>query len=484
MDHLSSSELVKNEDSSKLEDFGRSFVHSALENPVNGLRQVCNQTGLLNLPEFKIVNDSKPTIASDAGAIAGSVASFSLLAAGGNRLMGGLGGEGIGGSVLRAGITGAVFDGVLKPSAENSPNFWADRGKSALIGAGTFAGMAAGSAGLDKTGLFAVPEARSLQGSIAYGALSGIAGGLAHAQAEALVNDGHLFASPKAYLSDSLSYSAFGAGFGAVGYGAEKMSAYMNNRVIELKSEDTSVRMKLDRSGEVAQVETILPSVNTPGAEVRVTNSKMTDGNWSSSAKARFEGDRGFWMDANSYSVSQVNRLPSGELRLLDTEGNVRAFSESGEYGKYLLGQKLLGEKFDYKDVYGNTTIVNNSQLNKFDEQGKLIEFKDWNTKSLNYFRYDRNGDLSHFSTWREGGKSVDLSKLNGEWRGSLSTVIGVSESGVNSSSTSGADMFKWKGEIKPIGTNTFQLSPENGKPFNFKSGDATTALENALRTP
>ncbi|MBX9724536.1 MAG: hypothetical protein K2X81_24225, partial [Candidatus Obscuribacterales bacterium] len=411
MDRLSTSSLLSSEDSSinsSVADFGRSFVHESVENPVNGLRQICNQTKLVNLPEFDIVKDTKPSLSSEAGAIAGNVALFSALSAGGNRVMGNLGGDGFRGSVLRAGIIGGVMDGALKPTLENSPTFMQDRIKGTMIGAATFAGMAAAGAGLDKTGYFAVPEARSLQGSIAYGAISGVGGGLAHAQAEAMFKEGHLLAAPQAYLKDSLSMGAFGGAFGAVGYGTERLSATLNKRIVEMKSDDASVRIKLDRNGEVAQVETILPSVNTPNTEVKVTNSKMTDGNWSSTAKARFEGDKMFWVEANPYNISQANRLPSGELRLLETTGQVRAFSPNGEYSKYPLGQKLTGEKFDFVDKYGDRTVVADLHLNKFDHEGRLREVNDWNNKkSLNYFTYDKNGDVKTFSVWREGGNQV-----------------------------------------------------------------------------
>ncbi len=464
-------------------DFGRSFVHASLENPVNGLRQVANQTGLVKLPEFDIVNDAKPSMASSAGDITGGVAMYALLSAGGNRVMGNFGGEGLRGTAIRAGITGAVFDGLLKPSDENSKSFVKDRISSAMVGASTFAGMAATAYGLDKTGFFAVPEARSLGGSIGYGALSGIGGGLAHAQANAMFKDGHLFSKPNNYVNDSLSFAAFGAAFCALGYGTEKIMSSVNKRVIELKSDDASVRYKLDRNGEVAQVETIVPSTNTYGADVRVVNSRMTDGSWSGRASARFGKGESFWSEAVPYQVSQVNRLPNGEMRILGTDGDIRAFNTKGEFSRYSVGQRVVGEKFDFQSGDGSRYVADMSQVRKYDESGRLGEFKDWNTKSLNSLGYDNEGNVSNVRTWRAGGMAVEMRKDGNSWRVSLSTVNAADESGIVGSTYKGDDMFNWRGQVKVLDNEALQFTPEGGKGMVFKPGEHTESLGSMLRS-
>lgn len=488
MDRLSTSSLISSDVSSEqsnlasqFADFGRSVVHASVENPVNGVRQVVNQTGLVKLPEFDIVKDAKPSLASTAGDITGSVATFALLSAGGNRLMGNLGGKGLGGSMIRAGITGAVFDGLLKPSDENSKSFVKDRVSSAFVGASTFAGMAASAYGLDKIGIFAVPEARSLSGSIAYGAISGVGGGLAHAQANAMFKDGHLFAKPQEYGNDTLSFAAFGGAFGALGYGTEKVMSTLGNRVVDVKSDNGSVRLKLDRNGEVAQVETITPAKYTYDSEIKVVNTRMTDGHWVSSSAGRFGHDGPFFMGATSYDLSQVNRLPNGEVRVLSTEGDMRSFKPNGEFSDYPIGRRVEGEKFDYLGPNGRY-VADNSQLRRYDHDGRINEFKDWNTKSLNSISYDKDGNVTYLNTWRQGGQEVNLFKSNNEWRVSTSSVNKFDESGIIGKRTNLSDSFKWNGEVKALPNDAFSIKPTAGNEFIFKPGDSTKALEAMLR--
>src|ERR1700709_865703 len=93
---------------SEVAGFAGGAFHSALENPYNGLVQIANKTTGANMPEMHLVDDKQNGVGFMAGNVLGMAADFFVLNKVGGRVMGNLGGTGLGGSMLRAGLVGGV----------------------------------------------------------------------------------------------------------------------------------------------------------------------------------------------------------------------------------------------------------------------------------------------------------------------------------------------------------------------------------------
>jgi len=220
---LNNDDANKSTKSSEVLDFAQALFHSAVEKPFNGVVQIVNKSTNAGLPELDVVGASRTdSLGTSAGNLAGTLIDYAILSKVAGLAMGNLGGSGLAGNALRAGIVGGVYAGVFTPSDSNSNSFLNDRVTNAGIGAATFASMAAASDGLGKVAGFAVPQFRSLTAYVALGAASGAAGGLAHAESSAILKDRSLVPSPSNLANDIGSYAAFGAAFGALGYAASK----------------------------------------------------------------------------------------------------------------------------------------------------------------------------------------------------------------------------------------------------------------------
>jgi hypothetical protein len=205
-----------------VEDFGKAFVSSSLERPVNGLVQIGNRTvGTDWLPELRIVG--APThkgLATDIGTLAGTAVDYVLL----SKAMGpvynkiGIPKIGLLGDVSRAALSGALLEGVFTPSAGNG-NFFVDRFSNGIAGGAAFGSMSLIGAGLHKTGLFKPTFA----GEVALGASAGFLGGAAYAQVDSLVEKGRP-ASVADTISLGLSYAGTGAVLGGLGRGFQGLS--------------------------------------------------------------------------------------------------------------------------------------------------------------------------------------------------------------------------------------------------------------------
>jgi hypothetical protein len=206
---------------SEVADFGEAVFHSGLENPINGALQVVNHVTGARLPELHLVDSDRvsQSVGGKLGTIVGAAADVYAL----TMATGGLGGAGYLVSAARMGAVGATYAGVLQPSAPDSKNFYADRFTNAAVSGVTFASMGAGAAALDTLGIFAAPAARSFMGSTTYGALSGAVGGAASSEANAVIKQGRVLPTLPDFISNVGSYSAFGAAFGGIGYGVNRL---------------------------------------------------------------------------------------------------------------------------------------------------------------------------------------------------------------------------------------------------------------------
>lgn len=201
-------------------DFAKGLWQGAIQDPANGAVQVVNHIAEMHLPELHLVDEKNSSIGGIAGKIVGQALDFYAL----SLATSGFGGAGYIGSTLKMGSVGAAYAGLLQPTDSNSKHFWSDRGINSAVALGTFAGMGATSAALDSTAVFAAPAARSLVGSLAYGGISGLGAGIAHAEANSLATRRRL-ASSADLLSDSASFALFGTMYGAAGYGYYKLTS-------------------------------------------------------------------------------------------------------------------------------------------------------------------------------------------------------------------------------------------------------------------
>ncbi|MBU6455651.1 MAG: hypothetical protein KGS72_28020, partial [Cyanobacteria bacterium REEB67] len=182
---------------SEVADFGEGLYHGAIESPINGAVQLSNHVIGTKLPELHLVDEER--LSHSGGGILGNIAGTALdvyaLTAATAGVGGALGGSALLSSALRLGAVGAAYTAALQPTDAKSEHFIQDRLTNGAIALGTFATMGGAGALLDSTGLVAVSAARSLSSNLAYGAITGAAGGIAHAESSAILKDGQILPS-------------------------------------------------------------------------------------------------------------------------------------------------------------------------------------------------------------------------------------------------------------------------------------------------
>ena len=331
---LNNDDANKSTKSSEVLDFAQALFHSAVEKPFNGVVQIVNKSTNAGLPELDVVGASRTdSLGTSAGNLAGTLIDYAILSKVAGLAMGNLGGSGLAGNALRAGIVGGVYAGVFTPSDSNSNSFLNDRVTNAGIGAATFASMAAASDGLGKVAGFAVPQFRSLTAYVALGAASGAAGGLAHAESSAILKDRSLVPSPSNLANDIGSYAAFGAAFGALGYAASKFGpenttkdfigtkTYNNGDTAPVKGQLT-----LDADGKPIQFSGELPPADPyAGGRLRFESTKLMNGSWKTTSP-----------DDYIFVIPKITDVQfdakAGTLNLVDAIGDNRLFGNDGVY--------------------------------------------------------------------------------------------------------------------------------------------------------
>lgn len=272
----------------EVEDFERGLVHGGLENPVNGAVQLTNhllrslcpdiQKGI---PELHLV-DAKKADGSTAGKI-GEAVGTTLDFIGLALATGGAGAVGVPAAIVKMGILGAAYGGIFTPTNDTSDHFAKDRLKNAAIDAGTF--MAAGGAAswLSEPGLLMARAGQSLATDVArgslLGAVSGAAGGAAHAEVTAWTK-GMALANSADLLQDTESFALIGGLLGGTG-------AVLNHTTSEAKvvtgQGKISVQQDQDGGDEVMSFEhangTKITAKNLDGdLTVRTWEITMPDG--------------------------------------------------------------------------------------------------------------------------------------------------------------------------------------------------------------
>lgn len=241
---LSLNALVSPDKSSSLAaDFGRSFAHSLVQSPLEGVAQLIDGKAngdtqkavhFINAPEQAKFGTSS-WVAQQAGSGLGAILPVLLVHKGVSGAlsanyeakaglamsehMGALTSkQALAAGALKmteAGLTGAVYSGVLTPAKDND-HFWQQRLHNSAVGGLTFASLSGAGLGLknlsERTAQSMPTLSRFMKNEIAAGALSGLPAGLVAANADSLLS-GKGLATTEQNLQSALTFSLTGAGF-------------------------------------------------------------------------------------------------------------------------------------------------------------------------------------------------------------------------------------------------------------------------------
>jgi len=217
-------------------EFLHSAAYAAVQEPIKGVSQIVDHIAGTKLADSTIANlisapekgsGTADWMAQNLGGAAGMLVPFLLVRGGARGLMGeSLKGTQtaatLGMSLKEAGLTGFIYDSVLKPTDANATgNFWVNRGLSGVSGAATFMTLTGAAYGMGKFSTFAESKAIGtsslvplLRNPIAAGMLSGLPAGLVAAEGSTLVNQHRLATGQE--IGGSIAGMAFVGGvFGA-----------------------------------------------------------------------------------------------------------------------------------------------------------------------------------------------------------------------------------------------------------------------------
>lgn len=435
-----------------IEQFAKGLVHTGIESPINAVLQIGSKAlQSENVPKLEITGaPEKGSFAGMAGSITGAAIDFYLLnkAAAPALEKIGLNGISTGAQVGRMAITGAVYEGVLLESDPNSKNFFTDRLKAGAVGAGTFAVMGATASAVDKLGVFAVPEARTLLGSVTHGVLTGSIAGVARSEINALVKENR-FASGSELLSDTTQYAMFGGVFGSLNYAQNTYANAMRQKrdsrptSFEADRDHKVLDIKRDAEGNVVKAVIERPAYESKFYTVQETLTKMTDGRWENLGRFKGEMRSVRWLIPGV----TVNQAADGTLAILRNGGR--------DYGNYLSlykpnNQGFLNQKFDqagfdpgmvkfsganfaldnkgYREYDGNLL---NKMFQK-DGQGASIQYnKDGSIESVRFDEPATKKVLSFSPEKKGNGWTVSDGEYTYSWNGKISAKIEPGKPGI-----------------------------------------------------
>jgi len=196
-------------------DLLQSSAYTFLQSPIDGVTQIVSKVTGTHLQPLQIISaPSEHNGWTFAGDTLGSVAQF-VLASKGLRL--GLAKAGVMSAaapmtILETTATGAAVD-VLHPVSDSENNFLWAKVRNAGIAAGTFAVMSGTSNLVGQIDFVGRAGRRGIAESIGVNAFSGMMGGMANAELEA-VGHGKLAPDADTLTSRTAQYAAFGALFG------------------------------------------------------------------------------------------------------------------------------------------------------------------------------------------------------------------------------------------------------------------------------
>ena len=371
-----------------------------------------------------------------------------------------LGGAGLAATALRFGAVGAAYTTLLQPTDDKSKHFYQDRLTNGAIAAGTFAAMGGAAVGLDALGSFAVPGARSLAGTLAYGAISGTAGGVAHSEATAILREGKAVPGFYELGKDILTYGAFGMAYSGIGFELNKLMA---NPPQTFTTDKNAAQVTTDAQGNPIKASFNVSSTDQ-STQVQVVSTKMTNGVWSTTAKAD-SGD-----DTIQPVVTDV-KIDGKTLLVKGANGIDRSFTDGGTYQRIDLAQQARDAaraaeyaKYNKTDVQGGVTV--NRSYDQAMQIQMLKATPDGGTDGGNqaWINYGTDGKPSSLSM-SQSGQSISLTKeADASWRVYQNNQV-----------------YKWNGSVNvlpaaPGGTEQIQFVPSGaaaGATFDVKAGIA-----------
>lgn len=247
---------------------------SAVEDPINGLGQVVNKlTSRDLLPELHVTKsvteepefNSAPWYAQNFGAAVGMIPAFLLVRKGVRTAMPA---SGAAASVVESSVSGAVFEGLLRP-VQNDVPFLRARLGNAAIGGLTFGSMDLAGLGISKFGRSAIAEALPIKpndflATTLKAASSGALGGAVNAESASLIHEGRT-ATGKEVWRSAYTFAVIGTGLTAfdAAVGSHKKPLEASDGLLS-RNATGSIRDLLARgnmqivAGKVGEVEALL----------------------------------------------------------------------------------------------------------------------------------------------------------------------------------------------------------------------------------
>ncbi|MFN8553798.1 MAG: hypothetical protein U0103_20180 [Candidatus Obscuribacterales bacterium] len=222
---------TQSKNSNVASDFVQGLYDTAIQQPLDGVRQLLGG-------HVERHDESNSSIAYKAGGMAGFILDFTAL----SRLTGGaadkLMGESAAGifssQAVRSGtkmaLAGGLYGGVFTPSAEDK-SLLQGRLENAAVNGVTFATMGSAGRALEDAKLF---YSNPFVSKIGNNAIAGAAGGLVNTVGNTYFTE-HRMASASELASGAGEFALFGAGFGALDVGINKVAS---NRAVQVKYYD------------------------------------------------------------------------------------------------------------------------------------------------------------------------------------------------------------------------------------------------------
>lgn len=374
-------------------DFFDGIFKGVIIHPAVAVAQIENKISGAN-PEQKSDLGTLKSGANTFGYMIGSALPVAGLALATKRI----GGDGAAATTLRAAGIGFAHSAIFQPSDPSSQSFWQDRMRNGALSATTFAGMAGSAALLDKTGLFAVASGRTLSGHLAYGGLSGAAGGVINATADSLSKTGELPVKQD-LLSRTVEYAAFGAAFSAIQY------SYLKHR----NPEPTSYTLEPNAAqrDKFHKYNTLSVWTDNQGDAFRVrlnTNyplemTKMGNGAWDTRVVHSHPGDYFIRNTLATYKDSNFRALDSGSLLL---EANTFKILINPKEGKFVT------KYMDKDGIAAASNMYGRYVGTIYDSRGRLTQVKEHlpfeqMPPNMDYLKSYGNSSATHIGYSREG---------------------------------------------------------------------------------
>lgn len=435
-------------------DFFDGIFKGVIIHPAVAVAQIENKISGAN-PEQKSDLGNLKSGANTFGYMIGSALPVAGLALATKRIAG----DGAAATTLRAAGIGFAHSAIFQPSDPSSQSFWQDRMRNGALSATTFAGMAGSAALLDKTGLFAVASGRTLSGHLAYGGLSGAAGGAINATVDSLTKNGELPAKQD-LLSRTVEYAVFGAAFSAIQY------SYLQHRNPEPSS--YKLQPEAAQRDKFHRYNTLSVWADTRGEafRVRLNNgyplemTKMSNGSWNARVTNTYPGDYFPRNTLAMYKDSNFRVLDSGSLLL---EANTFKVLINPKDGKFVT-------KYMDKDGIASASNMYERYVGKiYDSRGRLTQIKDHlpfehMPPQMDYLKSYGSAGATHIGYSREG--VIDSISFSGKHFLKLQ----LNKSGDYDILRSGKVVSKFEGKI--------------GMAWTEKAGDVLVFQPNSVRAP